>query len=67
MIPSRKDQRRSRHFDKPSYRRRNVVERCINWLKESRRIGTRHEKLAITFMGMIKLAMIRRCQRVLGS
>ena len=67
MIPSRKDQRRSPHFDKRAYRRRDVVERCINWLKESRRIGTRHEKLAVTFMGMIKLAMIRRCQRLLDS
>lgn len=67
MIPTRRDQRRSPHLDKPSYRRRNVVERCINWLKENRRIGTRHEKLAVTFMGMIKLAMIRRCKRLLGS
>ena len=67
VIPTRKDQRRSRHFDKSAYRRRNVVERCLNWLKESRRIGTRYEKLAVTFMGMIKLAMIRRCHKVLDS
>lgn len=67
VIPTRKDQRRDPNFDKPSYRRRNIVERCINWLKENRRVGTRHEKLAVTFMGMIKLAMIRRCQRLLGS
>jgi transposase len=67
VIPTRKDQRRIPQFDKPSYRRRNVVERCINWLKENRRMGTRFEKLAVTFLGMIKLAMIRRCHRVLDS
>jgi transposase len=67
VIPTRKDQRRNPHFDKPTYRRRNIVERCINWLKENRRLGTRYEKLAVTFLGMIKLAMIRRCHRVLDS
>jgi transposase len=67
VIPTRKDQRRDPHFDKPSYRRRNIVERCINWLKENRRLGTRYEKLAVTFLGMIKLAMIRRCHRALDS
>ncbi|QDV37644.1 IS5 family transposase [Tautonia plasticadhaerens] len=67
VIPTRKDQRRSPHFDEASDRRRNVVERCIDWLKESRRIGTRHEKPAVSFMGMVKPAMIRRCQRLLAS
>jgi transposase len=67
VIPSRQDQRRSRHFDKAAYRRRNIVERCINGLKENRRIGTRYEKRAVTFLGMIKRAMIRRCHRVLDS
>ena len=35
VIPTRKDQRRSPHFDKPSYRRRNVVERCIKLRRAS--------------------------------
>ena len=34
--------------------------RCIGWLKECRRIGTRFEKLAINFLAMMKLAMIQR-------
>ena len=36
VIPTRTDQRRRPGFDKEAYRRRNVVERCVNWLKESR-------------------------------
>ncbi len=40
--------------------RRNVVERLVSWLKESRRVATRYEKLATTYLGMVKLALIRR-------
>lgn len=65
VIPTRKDQRRNPRFDKETYRRRNVVERCVAWLKENRRLATRHEKLAVNFLAMAKLAMIRRCLRLL--
>jgi transposase len=47
------------------YRGRNVVERCVGWLKCCRRIATRHEKLALHFLAMVKLAMIQRCLRLL--
>lgn len=67
VIPTRKDQRRNPHFDKEAYRRRNVVERCVAWLKENRRLATRYEKLAVNFLAMVKLAMIRRCFKVYGS
>jgi len=62
-IPRRRDQLlRDGHrpFDRVMYRRRNVVERCIGWLKECRRVATRFEKLAGSFLAMVKLAMIRR-------
>ncbi len=72
VIPERADQRKHRHgpaphFDRKAYRRRNIIERCIGWLKESRRIVTRFEKLALNFAAMIKLAMIDRCFRLLLS
>ena len=72
IIPTRDDlddpnQRRDPNFDKESYRRRNVIERCIGWLKECRRIVTRFEKLALNYTAMIKLAMIGRCFRMLFS
>lgn len=67
MIPYRSDQwRQSRHssgLDTAAYRRRNVVERCVGWLKELRRIATRYEKLALNYLAFVKLAMIRRCLR----
>ena len=64
VIPARSDQPRVR-CSRRKYRRRNVVERCIGWLKCCRRIATRHEKLATSFLAMVKLAMIQRCLRLL--
>ena len=37
------------------------------WLKECRRIGTRFEKLAVNFHGMLQLAMIWRYLKLLFS
>ena len=54
-------------FDRIAYRGRCVAEHCVGWLKEFRRIGTRFEKLAIHFHGMLQLAMMRRYVRLLFS
>ncbi len=71
-IPQRSDQRarqrgRAVRFDRDRDRRRNVVERCVGWLKECRRIATRFEKLALNYLAMVKLAMIQRYLRILDS
>jgi len=63
VIPTRSNQPRRLGFDKAMYRKRNIIERCIGWLKECRRIATRYEKLAVHYMGMLKLAMIRKYLR----
>ncbi len=64
MIAQRKDQvgrwDGSRRFDKRSYRRRNIIERCIGWLKNYRRLATRHEKLAVNYLAMVQLAFTAR-------
>jgi transposase len=52
-------------FDKRVYAKRNVIERLIGWLKECRRLATRHEKYAQCYLAMVKLAFIRRCFRKL--
>jgi transposase len=69
VIPH-KDNEKARHdpaakFDREAYRGRCVAEQCVGWLKEFRRIGTRFEKLAVNFHGMLQLAMIRRYLRLL--
>jgi transposase len=69
VIAQRDDQRanhkgRPIEFDKDAYRRRSIIEQCIGWLKECRRVLTRYEKLAINFVAMIKLAMLQRYLRL---
>ncbi len=54
-------------FDRRAYRQRAVVEQCVGWLKECRRVGTRFDKLAVNFHGMIQLAMVHRYLRLLFS
>jgi transposase len=44
-----------------AYRRRNAVERCLGWLKESRRVATRYEKLAVSYLAVVHVAMSRLC------
>ena len=45
VIPTRSNEATQAEFDYESYRRRNIVERAIGWLKESRRVATRYDKL----------------------
>jgi transposase len=63
VIPSKENEDRDARpveFDREAYRRRNIIERLIGWLKESRRIFSRFEKTAKNFGGMLTLAFIRQ-------
>ncbi len=67
-VPERRDQRRSARrqgrpgrcpsFDRKAYRRRNVVERCVNRLKQWRAIATRYEKRAVNCRAMVVIASL---------
>ena len=57
VIPQKNNENRVYSFDKELYKNRNVVERCIGWLKEFRRVATRYEKNVQSFLEMIKLAI----------
>ena len=65
-IPERRDQRERRAgrpgrkpgFDANAYRRRNVVERCVNRLKQWRGIATRYEKRAVNYRAMVVIAAL---------
>ncbi len=65
--PGRGKRRRGRPvtYDPQRYRQRNVIERCVGWLKECRSVATRYEKLALNYLGLVKLAMIERYLRLL--
>lgn len=69
VIPQRSDQvRRDGRLplDKKAYRRRARVENSVGWLKENRRVGTRYDKLADSFLAFVNLAIIRRYLRLLA-
>lgn len=66
-IPQRSDQREQRTsrpgrkpgFDRRVYRGRNVVERCINRLKQWRAVATRYDKRAVNYRaGLVIAALI---------
>ena len=68
VIPSKENEdqdARPVEFDREAYRQRNIIERLIGWLKESRRIFTRFEKTAKNFAGMLKMAFIHRYLRLM--
>ena len=52
-------------FDEKTYRQRAVIEQCVGWLKESRALATRFDKLAVNYLATVKLAMIQRYLRLL--
>ena len=56
----KKEKAREGRFDRKSYRRRNIIERCVSSLKWFRRVATRYEKLATHYLGMVTLAIIFR-------
>ena len=65
-IAERKDQRERRArrpgrrptFDQEPYRRRNVVERRVNRLKQWRRVATRYEKPTVDYRAMVVIASL---------
>lgn len=66
---SRGKRRRGRPvtYDAIRYRERSIIECSIGWLKECRSIATRYEKLALHYLGLVKLAIIERYLRLLST
>ncbi|KIQ64618.1 transposase [Kitasatospora griseola] len=69
VIPEKADQAANRRkrgsaggrppgFDKERYKKRNVVERAINKLKNFRAVATRYDKRVYVFVGTVTLAAL---------
>ncbi len=56
--PARQPRRAPPAFDKQLYKRRNVVERCFNRLKQWRGIATRYDKTAESYEAAVTLASL---------
>ena len=57
VIPTRENEQ-DQAYDRELYRERPMIERTINRLKRYRRIATRYEQLASSYLAMVTLACI---------
>lgn len=55
-IPPRSNRKNPCTYSKPSYRKRHVVENFFERIKNFRRVATRYDKLAETYLGFVCLA-----------
>ena len=53
VIPPRSNRNTPIEYDREAYKRRNLIERCVNRLKQFRRIATRYEKTARAYLSML--------------
>ncbi|UOB15360.1 IS5 family transposase [Streptomyces sp. HP-A2021] len=69
-IPEKADQRQHRlrrgghggrppGFDRVTYRRRNMIERCFNRLKHNKALATRYDKLARHYQALVTIAVLQ--------
>ena len=55
-IPPRKNRNVQHHYDKELYRQRHKIENLFGRIKDWRRIATRYDRCAHTFMSAISIA-----------
>lgn len=67
MSPMRKNRKVRKVVDMAIYTLRNMVELCLNKLKNSRRLATRYDKTADSFLGFVDVACIRLWLRHLST
>ena len=54
-------------YSKRLYKKRNLIERCFNKLKQFRHIATRYDRHPLNYLAMAKLASIRLWLRIYES
>lgn len=59
MIPIKRNRLIQLPIDAAIYALRNMVERCFNKLKNARRLATRYDKTADSYLGFIHIVSIR--------
>jgi transposase len=58
VIPPRANRRWQRRHDEALYRQRNVIERFFGRLKQYRRVATRYDKTALSYLGFVATAAL---------
>ena len=58
VIPSRRNRKRPREYDRELYKARHLIENFFAKLKQYRGIATRYDKLAETFLAAIHMVAV---------
>ena len=58
VIPAKSNRRNPAPHDRAKYRWRNQIERLFNKLKNWRRVATRYDKTAESYIGFVSLASV---------
>jgi transposase len=59
VIPMRRGRKNQTPIDDHIYALRNRIERCFNKLKNARRLATRYDKTAASYLGFIHIVSVR--------
>lgn len=58
VIPTRSNKKEQRQIDENLYKDRNKIERWFNRIKQCRRVATRYDKQAVTYLAFVYIAAI---------
>jgi putative transposase len=58
VIPPKSNRKEQRDYDTYLYKERNLVERMFNKLKHYRRIASRYDKTAVSFLSFIQIGAV---------
>lgn len=67
VIPARANRKEPEPIDRITYALRNHVERCFNKMKCSRRLATRYDKTATSYLGFVHIVAARLWVRSLST
>ena len=58
VIPPKSNRKTTREYDRHLYKERNLIERMYGKLKHFRRVATRYDKLASSYLAFVLVAAI---------
>jgi len=67
VIPARRNRKEQPPVDGSIHALRNRIERCINRLKNARRLATRYDKTVASYLGFIEIVSVRLWFRHLST
>ena len=67
MIPTKSSRKAQFTVDHALYRLRNRIERYFNKIKNARRVATRYDKMAASFMAFVEITSIRYWLRFVNA